>query len=71
MTKRTYDVAGFTLVLDKIVMVSGVFEAKDNEGWAFNVRLVSGARVAIKKPDRNEAVLERELLIKAIDAYDD
>ncbi|NKI35295.1 hypothetical protein HFP89_08960 [Wenzhouxiangella sp. XN79A] len=71
MTRRTYDVAGFTLVLDKIVMVSGLFEAKNNEGWAFNVRLVSGARVAIKKPDRNEAVLERELLIKAIDAYDD
>ena len=66
MAKRTHDVAGFTLILDKIVMISGVFEAKNDEGWAFNVRLVSGARVAIKKPDRNSAVLERELLIQAI-----
>jgi hypothetical protein len=70
MTQRTYDVAGYTLVLDKIVMVSGVFETKNNEGWAFNVRLVSGARVAIKKPDRNAAVLERELLIKAINTFE-
>lgn len=70
MAKRTHDVAGYTLVLDKIVMISGVFETRNNEGWAFNVRLVSGARVAIKKPDRNEAVLARELLIKAIDAFE-
>jgi hypothetical protein len=69
MTQRTYDVAGYTLVLDKIVMVSSVFEARNNEGWAFNIRLV-GARVAIKKPDRNQAVLERELLIKAINTVD-
>lgn len=70
MAKRTHDVAGFTLVLDKIVMISGLFEAKNNEGWAFNVRLVSGARVAVKKPDRNAAVLERELLIKALNSYE-
>lgn len=66
MALRTHDVTGFTLVLDKIAMVSAVFEAKNNEGWAFNVRLVSGDRIAIKKPDRNSAVLERELLIKAL-----
>jgi len=63
---KTYDIAGFTLVLDKITLISSVFEAKDNEGWQFNVRLMSGARVPIKRPDRSKAMLDRELLIKAI-----
>ncbi len=70
MEKRTYDIGGFTLVLDKVMMVSGLFEAKNNEGWAFNVRLVSGDRVVVKKPDRNAAVLERELLIKALNSHE-
>lgn len=63
---KTYDIAGFTLVLDKIALVSAVFEASDNEGWQFNVRMLSGHRVAIKRPDRNRAMLDRELLVKAI-----
>lgn len=63
---KTYDIAGFTLVLDKIAMISAVFEAEQNEGWQFNVRLVSGARVAVKRPDRSQAMLDREMLIKAI-----
>ena len=63
---KTYDIAGFTLVLDKIAMVSGVFEAKDKEGWQFNVRMVSGQRIAVKRPDRARALLDRELLVKAI-----
>ncbi|MDT8439198.1 MAG: hypothetical protein RQ729_09345 [Wenzhouxiangellaceae bacterium] len=63
---KTYDIAGFTLVLDKIVLVSNIFEAKDNEGWQFNVRMVSGARLPIKRPDRSQATLDRQLLVKAI-----
>lgn len=63
---KTYDIVGFTLVLDKIVLVSGIFESKENEGWQFNVRLVSGARLPIKRPDRSQATLDREMLIKAI-----
>ncbi|MDT8409126.1 MAG: hypothetical protein RQ741_05965 [Wenzhouxiangellaceae bacterium] len=71
MQKRTYDIAGFTLVLDKIAMISTVFEAKDNEGWQFNVRMVSGNRVPIKRPDRSRATLDRDLLIKAINEPQD
>jgi len=63
---KTYDIAGFTLVLDKIMMISAVFEANNNEGWQFNVRLVSGGRVPVKRPDRSQAMLDRELLVKAI-----
>jgi len=63
---KTYEIAGFTLVLDKIMMISAVFEADNEEGWQFNVRLVSGGRIAVKRPDRSQATLDRELLIKAI-----
>jgi len=68
MSNRTYDISGFTVVLDKITMISAVFEADNSEGWQFNVRLVSGGRIAVKRPDRSRAMLDRELLIKAINA---
>lgn len=63
---RTYDIGGFTLVLDKIVLVSAVFEARDGEGWQFNVRLISGGRIPVKRPDRARAVLDRDLLVQAL-----
>lgn len=64
--KKTYDIAGFTIVLDKITMISAVFEAKNGEGWQFNIRLVSGDFLPVKRPDRAKATLDRELLAKAI-----
>jgi len=64
--KSTYDIAGFTIVLDKITMISAVFEAKNGEGWQFNIRLVSGDFLPVKRPDRATATLDRELLVKAI-----
>ncbi len=63
---KTYDIAGFTIVLDKVTMVSNVFEAKNEEGWQFNIRMVSGDHVPIKRPDRSRAMLDRELLVKAL-----
>lgn len=63
---KTYDIAGFTLVLEKVELVSGVFEAKDKEGWQFNVRMSSGNRVPVKRPDRARAMLDRDLLVKAL-----
>ncbi|MCA1777839.1 MAG: hypothetical protein LC637_00215 [Xanthomonadaceae bacterium] len=70
MSKRSYDISGFTVVLDKITMISAVFEADNSEGWQFNVRLVSGGRIAVKRPDRSRAMLDRDLLIKALDGQD-
>ena len=64
--QQTYDIAGFTLVLNKITMISAVFEADKNEGWQFNVRFVSGEKIAVKNPDRARNALDRELLIQAI-----
>lgn len=66
MTERTYDIGGFTLVLDKITLVSGVFQAENEEGWQFNVQLTSGVRIPVKSPDRSRAMLDRQLLIKAL-----
>jgi hypothetical protein len=63
---KTYDIAGFTVVMDKITLVSAVFESKNEEGWQFNIRLVSGEHVPIKRPDRAKATLDREMLIKAL-----
>lgn len=64
--KNTYEVAGFTIVLDKITMISAVFQARNDEGWQFNIRLVSGDFLPVKRPDRAKATLDRELLVKAI-----
>ena len=64
--QRTYDLAGFTLVLDKVTLISAIFEADNKEGWQFNVRFVSGEKIAVKNPDRARAALDRELLIQAI-----
>ncbi len=62
---KTYDLKGYTLVLEKIVFVSAVFTANHDEGKQFNVRLV-GDMLKFKFPNHADAVLARELLVKAI-----
>jgi hypothetical protein len=66
MSSRTYDIQGFTLCLDKIVLLSAVFEAENAEGWQFNIRLMGDVRVRVKLPDRPAALLERQLLVRAL-----
>ncbi len=62
---KTYDLKGYTLVLEKIVFVSAVFTANHDEGKQFNVRLV-GDMLKFKFPNHADAVLARELLVKAM-----
>ena len=62
---NTYDLKGYTLALDKVVFVSAVFTADHDEGKQFNVRLV-GDMLKFKFPSHSEAVLARELLVKAM-----
>jgi len=62
---QLYDIKSYTLVLSKIVFLSGVFESENNEGYQFNVRLESDM-LKLKFPTRNDAVLERQLLVKAL-----
>ncbi len=62
---KTYELKGYTLVLDKVVFVSAVFTANHEEGKQFNVRLV-GDLLKFKFPTLADAVLARELLVKSI-----
>lgn len=62
---KTYDLKGYTLVLSQVVFVTAVFEADNKQGTQFNVRLSSDI-LKFRFPLRTEAVMARELLIKAI-----
>ena len=62
---KTYELKGYTLVLDKVVFVSAVFTADHEEGKQFNVRLI-GDLLKFKFPTHADAVLARELLIKSL-----
>ncbi|WP_395373208.1 hypothetical protein [Marinicella sp. W31] len=62
---QLYEIKSYTLVLNKVVFLSGVFESENNEGYQFNVRLESDM-LKLKFPTRNDAVLERQMLVKAL-----
>ena len=66
MARFVYELQGFAIVLDKVAFVTRVFEAEGDEGFQFNVRFSSDVRLAPKFATRNEAELERGLLLKAI-----
>ena len=63
---RLIELQGYSLVLDKVVFVTRLFESANGEGVQFNVALVGDRRLQLKYPDRGQATLERELLIKAL-----
>lgn len=66
MSNRTYNLQGYTLVIDKIRFVTALFTADDNEGVQFNVGFGGETRIVAKFPTRAEATLARELLVKAL-----
>ncbi|MDH3940310.1 MAG: hypothetical protein OEU52_14020 [Xanthomonadales bacterium] len=66
MAGKTYELQGYTIVLDKIVFITRVFEAEDGEGYQFNLRFSGDLRLAPKFPTRPEADLQRSLLCKAL-----
>ncbi len=68
MKRRTYDLQGFTICLDKVVLISALFEAENDEGWQFNVRLEGDVRLQIKRPTRAEATMARQLLVQALNS---
>ncbi|GJM10561.1 MAG: hypothetical protein DHS20C11_28370 [Lysobacteraceae bacterium] len=65
MARAVYDLKGYTIVLDKVVHVTRLFDA-DEEGVQFNVRLMGDVRLPMKFPDRGEGTMARQLLIEAI-----
>ncbi|MEM7706020.1 MAG: hypothetical protein AAF358_10735 [Pseudomonadota bacterium] len=63
---RIHEVKGYVVVLDKIIHITRVFEAKNEEGAQFNIQLLGDSKLQLKFPDRAAATLERDLLIKAL-----
>ena len=63
---KTYNLKNYTIVLEKVVFISGVF-LDDSDSAQFNVKLVSD-KLSFKYTNRAEAVLQRELLVKALNA---
>jgi hypothetical protein len=66
MARSIYDIQGYAVVLDKIIFLTRVFKAEEEEGYQFNIRFSGDALLTPKYPSRHEADLQRELLIKAI-----
>jgi len=66
MARSVYDLQGYAVALGKVVFVTRVFAAEDEEGFQFNVRFTGDARLAPKFPTRHEADLQRELFLKAL-----
>ncbi|MEM6574542.1 MAG: hypothetical protein AAGB27_11160 [Pseudomonadota bacterium] len=63
---KIHEVKGYVVVLDKIIHITRVFEAKNDEGAQFNIQLLGDSKLQLKFPDRAAATLERDLLIKAL-----
>jgi hypothetical protein len=66
MAHFVYELQGYAVVLDKIIFVTRVFKAEDEEGYQFNIRFSGDLLLAPKFPARHEADLQRELLLKAL-----
>jgi hypothetical protein len=68
MAERTYELQGYTIVLDKVVLLTRVFEADEGEGFQFNIRFAGDLRLAPRFPTRHEADLQRGLLLNALNS---
>ena len=66
MAQSVYEIQGYALVVDKIVFVTRIFEAKNQEGFQFNIRLEGDTRISVKSATMADATLERQLLLKAL-----
>lgn len=66
MGRAVYELQGFAIALDKVLLVSRVFEADNNEGYQFNITFSSELRLPVRFPTRTDADLERQLFLKAL-----
>ena len=66
MARAVHDIQGYTIALDKVVFVTRVFEADDNEGWQFNIRFGGNVRLSPRFPTKSDADLARSLLVQAL-----
>ena len=66
MSRAIYELQGFAITLDKVVLVSRVFTADNNEGYQFNISFSNELRLPVKFPTRTDADLERQLFLKSL-----
>lgn len=66
MAPKVYELQGYAIVLDKVIFLTRVFAAEDNEGYQFNIRFADDLRLAPRFPTRHEADLQRSLLLQAL-----
>ena len=66
VSRSLYELQGFAIVLDKVALVSRVFEADKQEGYQFNITFGSELRLPVRFPTRTDADLERQLFLKAL-----
>lgn len=66
MSRSVYELQGFAIVLDKVILVSRVFTADNKEGFQFNITFSNDLRLPVKCPTRTDADLERQLFLKAL-----
>ena len=63
---KVHEIQGYAVVLDKVVHVTRVFEAANDEGAQVNIQLLGNSLLKLKFKDRATATLERDLLVKAL-----
>ena len=68
MSGKVHEIQGYAVVLDKVVFVTRIFAAEEDEGYQFNIRFTGDLRLAPRFPTRHEAELQRSLLLQAINA---
>jgi len=66
MTRAVYEIQGYAVVLEKIIFVTRIFEARNDEGFQFNIRLEGDTRISVKSATMADATLERQMLLKAL-----
>ena len=66
MSRTTYELQGFVIVMDKVALVSRVFAADNGEGYQFNITFNNELRLPVKFPTRTDADLERQLFLKSL-----
>ena len=66
MGRAIYELQGFAIALDKVLLVSRVFAADNNEGYQFNITFSNELRLPAKFPTRTDADLERQLFLKGL-----
>ena len=67
MKQKVYELQGYGIVLDKVVFITRVFKAEEDEGYQFNIRFSGNLRLAPKFAERHEADLQRGLLLRALE----